>query len=100
MNTILKSKPCIYPLKIALVSATVGGAALCSFVSGLVNSFCGRRFLFLASSLAFFCGSLIASVAPNKEVVLLGRIVQGVGVGFASTTSPVYISEIAPLQVS
>lgn len=84
--------------KQGLVSATVGSAAVFSLVSGFLNSFVGRRALFLTSSFAFICGALSCALAPNKQVLLVGRVIQGIGIGLVSTTSPLYISEIAPLK--
>lgn len=84
--------------KQGLVSATVGSAAVFSLVSGLLNSFVGRRGLLLTSSFIFVCGAICCAIASNKETLLVGRLINGVGIGLVSTTSPIYISEIAPLE--
>ena len=77
----------------------MGSAAVCSLASGFLNSLIGRRRLFLVSGAIFVAGALCSALAPNKEVLLVGRLILGVGVGFVSATSPVYISEVAPANV-
>ena len=79
-----------------LVSVTVGGAALFSLVSGLLNSFIGRRRLMMLSSITFIGGAICCALATNKELLLVGRLINGVGIGLVSATVPVFISEIAP----
>uniref|UniRef100_A0A8D0AFV6 Solute carrier family 2 member 13b n=1 Tax=Sander lucioperca TaxID=283035 RepID=A0A8D0AFV6_SANLU len=41
-------------------------------------------------------GGIVLSLAPNKVVLLLGRITVGLGIGIASMTVPVYIAEVSP----
>lgn len=41
----------------------------------------------------FTLGSLGMALAPGKELLLLGRVVVGMGVGLASMSTPVYLAE-------
>lgn len=36
------------------------------------------------------------AVSNDKEVLLVGRVVVGIGVGLASMTTPVYLGEVSP----
>ncbi|XP_049929785.1 proton myo-inositol cotransporter-like isoform X2 [Epinephelus moara] len=79
-----------------LVSSTVGAAALSAFSGGSLNGWLGRRICILLASFIFSVGGIILSVAPDKVVLLVGRITVGVGIGIASMTVPVYIAEVSP----
>uniref|UniRef100_A0A4W6G0Z0 Proton myo-inositol cotransporter n=1 Tax=Lates calcarifer TaxID=8187 RepID=A0A4W6G0Z0_LATCA len=79
-----------------LVSSTVGAAALSALGGGFLNGWLGRRICILVSSLVFSIGGIILSIAPDKVVLLVGRITVGLGIGIASMTVPVYIAEVSP----
>ncbi|XP_042352669.1 proton myo-inositol cotransporter-like isoform X2 [Plectropomus leopardus] len=79
-----------------LVSSTVGAAALSALSGGYLNGWLGRRICILLASFIFTAGGIILSVAPDKVVLLVGRITVGVGIGIASMTVPVYIAEVSP----
>ncbi|KAL2093338.1 hypothetical protein ACEWY4_010650 [Coilia grayii] len=80
----------------SLVSSTVGAAALSALAGGYLNGLYGRRVCILLASFIFSVGGLVLSVGPNKEVLLLGRLTVGLGIGIASMTVPVYIAEVSP----
>ncbi len=64
-----------------LVSSTVGAAALSSLSGGCLNGWLGRRICILLASFIFTIGGVILCVAPDKVVLLVGRIVVGLGIG-------------------
>uniref|UniRef100_A0A8C4REI9 Proton myo-inositol cotransporter n=1 Tax=Erpetoichthys calabaricus TaxID=27687 RepID=A0A8C4REI9_ERPCA len=82
-----------------LVSSTVGSAALSALAGGVLNGLFGRRPCILLASFLFSLGAIVLMAAPNKEVLLVGRIIVGLGIGIASMTVPVYIAESAPPQL-
>lgn len=79
-----------------LVSSTVGAAALSALSGGYLNGWLGRRICILVASFIFTVGGIILSLAPDKVVLLVGRITVGLGIGIASMTVPVYIAEVSP----
>ncbi|XP_032076467.1 proton myo-inositol cotransporter [Thamnophis elegans] len=79
-----------------LVSSTVGAAALAALLGGALNGYWGRRACILLASLLFTAGAVLLAAAPDKETLLGGRLVVGLGIGIASMTVPVYIAEVAP----
>ncbi|XP_040018202.2 proton myo-inositol cotransporter [Gasterosteus aculeatus] len=79
-----------------LVSSTVGAAALSALGGGYLNGWLGRRACILLASLVFSIGGVIMSLAPDKVVLLVGRVTVGLGIGIASMTVPVYIAEVSP----
>jgi sugar porter (SP) family MFS transporter len=78
---------------IALVGAA-GGAA---FAGSLSDRF-GRRMVLLATGLVFVVGAVIAALAPGISVLLAGRVTVGIGIGFASMLTPLYLAEMAPAE--
>lgn len=64
-----------------LVSSTVGAAAVSSLSGGYLNGWLGRRICILTASFIFSIGGLILGLAPNKEVLLVGRVTVGLGIG-------------------
>jgi len=83
----------------AITSATVGAAFIFSFVGGFVTDRFGRKPAIISSSLVFTAGAIIMGVSESKEVLLIGRIVLGMGIGMASMCVPVYMAETSPEDI-
>ena len=71
------------------------------FVSSLIAEKYGRRAIILTSAILFSIGTCMVILPPggSKSVmilILIGRIVEGTGVGCSSYSCPLYASEIAP----
>jgi hypothetical protein len=49
--------------------------------------------------LTFLAGSALNGIAVNVLMLILGRVLLGVGVGFASQSAPLYLSEMAPARL-
>lgn len=79
-----------------IVSGTVGAAALFSLFAGFMCDFFGRKFTIMAASVVFVAGAVVMGASENKEMLMAGRIIVGIGIGFASMTVPVYVAEAAP----
>ncbi|KAI0025261.1 sugar transporter STL1 [Xylariomycetidae sp. FL0641] len=72
------------------------GAFISSLVVGRVGDIIGRRKTILYGSIIFFVGGALQTFAANMPMMMLGRIIAGLGVGSLSTIVPVYQSEISP----
>ncbi|KAF4793880.1 proton myo-inositol cotransporter-like protein [Turdus rufiventris] len=68
-----------------LVSGTVGAAALSALAGGVLNGLCGRRPCILLASGLFTAGSGVLAAARDKETLLAGRVVVGLGIGASCT---------------
>ncbi|KAL1276062.1 hypothetical protein QQF64_035685, partial [Cirrhinus molitorella] len=79
-----------------LVSGTVAAAAVSALLGGYLNGLFGRRVCILTASFTFAIGAIVLGSAPNKEALLVGRLIVGLGLGIASMTVPVYIAETSP----
>lgn len=74
------------------------------YIAGLVSSFMasattrafGRQKSMLMGSLTFLSGAALNGAAVNVAMLILGRILLGLGVGFAVQSVPIYLSEMAP----
>ncbi|QUC23976.1 uncharacterized protein UV8b_08217 [Ustilaginoidea virens] len=72
------------------------GAFISSLVVGRVGDIIGRRRTILYGSCIFFVGGALQTLATSMAMMMVGRIVAGLGVGMLSTIVPVYQSEISP----
>lgn len=72
------------------------GAFISSLAVGRVGDIIGRRKTILYGSIIFFVGGALQSFSTNMPMMMLGRIIAGLGVGALSTIVPVYQSEISP----
>lgn len=72
------------------------GAFISSVLVGRVGDMLGRRRTILAGSAVFFVGGALQTLANGMPLMIIGRIIAGLGVGALSTIVPVYQSEISP----
>jgi sugar porter (SP) family MFS transporter len=79
-----------------IVSGVLVGAATGSLLGGRLADVYGRRRLLLATALIFAVGALVCAAATSAATLIVGRIIVGLGIGLASGTVPVYISEVSP----
>ena len=81
------------------VGAILVGSSIGAFGAGRLADLIGRRATMMMAALLFLVSALLAAAAGSSEVFILARIIGGLGVGAASVTSPVYISEVTPANV-
>jgi len=72
------------------------GAFIASLTVGRVGDILGRRRTIFYGAIVFFIGGALQTLATGMPMMLLGRIIAGLGVGALSTIVPVYQSEISP----
>ncbi|XP_052198652.1 sugar transport protein 14 isoform X2 [Diospyros lotus] len=59
----------------------------------------GRRASILAGAVSFFLGGLMNAFAKNIAMLIVGRILLGIGIGFGNQAVPLYLSEMAPAKI-
>jgi SP family galactose:H+ symporter-like MFS transporter len=79
-----------------IVSGVLAGAAVGALGGGRLADIFGRRLLLIATAIIFAAGALICAAATSPGMLIVGRIIVGLGIGLSSGTVPVYISEVSP----
>lgn len=64
--------------------------------AGRIADAFGRKWTMIIAQLFFLAGALILGIAPNFSVLMVGRFLAGIGVGFALMVAPVYTAELSP----
>ncbi|XP_010478403.1 PREDICTED: probable inositol transporter 2 [Camelina sativa] len=82
-----------------IVSMAVAGAIVGAAIGGWANDRFGRRSAILMADFLFLLGAIIMAAAPNPSLLVVGRVFVGLGVGMASMTAPLYISEASPAKI-
>jgi sugar porter (SP) family MFS transporter len=72
------------------------GALVSSLVTGRIGDVIGRKKTILYGALIFIVGGACQTFATGMPMMMLGRIIAGLGVGALTTIVPVYQSEISP----
>ena len=79
-----------------IVSGVLAGAAVGALGGGRLADIFGRRLLLIATAIIFAAGAVICAAATSLGMLIVGRIIVGLGIGLSSGTVPVYISEVSP----
>ena len=79
-----------------IVSGVLAGAAAGALLGGRMADLFGRRRLLIVTAIIFGLGGLACAAATSTAILIVGRIVVGLGIGLSSGTVPVYISEVSP----
>jgi len=82
-----------------VVASLLLGAAAGAASAGPLSDRLGRRNLIIIAAILFTVGAIGAALAPNVGILVLFRVVLGLGVGAAALVVPLYLSEIAPTQI-
>jgi sugar porter (SP) family MFS transporter len=67
-----------------------------SFAGARTSDRIGRRLTVVFAAVIFFVGALLMGFAVNYGMLMVGRFVAGVGVGYGGMIAPVYTAEISP----
>ncbi|KAF1890549.1 hypothetical protein Lal_00041344 [Lupinus albus] len=67
-----------------------------SLAGGKTTDAIGRKWTIGLAAVIFQTGGAIMALAPSFKVLIIGRLLCGVGIGFGVMIAPVYIAEISP----
>lgn len=91
-----------YPSSIAqggITASMAGGSFLGSLVAGYVSDKIGRRPVIQIASCVWMIGAAIQCSVQNMGQLIAGRVISGIGIGFASSQVPVYVAELSPRHI-
>ncbi|KAK7398976.1 hypothetical protein VNO78_10150 [Psophocarpus tetragonolobus] len=74
-------------------------AMLSTFGASSLTKNKGRRASIMFGSVSFFIGAVLNASAKNITMLILGRILLGIGIGFGNQAVPLYLSEMSPAKV-
>ncbi|KAL9273212.1 Hexose carrier protein HEX6-like protein [Drosera capensis] len=78
-------------------SLYAAGIVASFFASSITRSY-GRKPTILAGGISFLVGSAIGGAALDVYMLIIARLLLGIGVGFANQSIPLYLSEMAPMN--
>ncbi|KAF3618552.1 Sugar transport protein 1 [Capsicum annuum] len=73
-------------------------ALIASIGASFVSKKHGRKLTMFLGGLFFLIGAVLNAAAIHISMLILGRFLLGLGVGFANQSVPIYLSEIAPYK--
>lgn len=80
-------------------SSALIGAILGALVAGMLSDRYGRKPMLILAAILFFVSVVCSTIPPTFSLLILARLIGGLGVGLASVLSPLYISEFAPPEI-
>ncbi|OIV96721.1 hypothetical protein TanjilG_09263 [Lupinus angustifolius] len=91
---------CVYDSQVLTLftSSLYLAGLVSSTAASRVTAAVGRRNTILLGGALFLLGGVLNGAADNIAMLILGRILLGLGVGFTNQAAPVYLSEIAPAK--
>ncbi|KAJ9686374.1 hypothetical protein PVL29_015331 [Vitis rotundifolia] len=67
-----------------------------SLAGGRTSDVIGRKWTMGLAAVVFQTGAAVMTFAPSFQILMVGRLLAGVGIGFGVMIAPVYIAEISP----
>lgn len=79
-------------------SLYIAGLVASLFASPMTRKY-GRKASIISGGISFIIGATLNASAVNLPMLIIGRIMLGVGIGFANQAVPLYLSELAPAKL-
>ena len=81
------------------MSSALVGCMIGAVLSGLLSDRLGRKRLLIAAGLFFTVSAIGTAVAGSLSGFVWYRLLGGLGIGLASSLSPMYIGEVSPAEM-
>ncbi|MEN8250629.1 MAG: sugar porter family MFS transporter [Bacteroidota bacterium] len=81
------------------VSSALLGCIIGVSIAGFLSDNYGRKIVLILSALLFLLSAIGCSVAGTHTLLIIARLIGGIGVGVASVLAPMYIAEISPPEI-
>ncbi|MCJ1429264.1 hypothetical protein MMC29_007177 [Sticta canariensis] len=72
------------------------GALIGAINQGWIADKISRKYSIVTAVVVFAIGSILQTASINYSMLVIGRLIGGIGIGMLSMVSPLYISEISP----
>lgn len=72
------------------------GALIGAINQGWIADKISRKYSIVIAVVVFTIGSVLQTASINYSMLVIGRLIGGIGIGMLSMVSPLYISEISP----
>ncbi|XP_074308306.1 plastidic glucose transporter 4 [Silene latifolia] len=82
-----------------VVSILLAGATVGSFTGGSLADKFGRTRTFQLDAIPLAIGAYLCATAQTIQMMMIGRLLCGIGIGISSALVPLYISEISPTEI-
>ncbi|MGN6353288.1 MAG: sugar porter family MFS transporter [Parafilimonas sp.] len=79
-----------------MVSSGLLGSIIGVFATGIISDKIGRKKTIIVAAIMFLLSGFGCGFASSFTLLVIARMIGGIGVGMASVISPMYISEFAP----
>ena len=73
-------------------------ATFSMMIAGPLSDKYGRRTILKVAAILFLISAIVSAFAPSFLILVIARMVGGLGVGAALIIAPMYIAEIAPAK--
>ena len=81
------------------VSSCIVGCIIGAMFVGKPADMFGRKKMLFISAVLFFISAIGSGYAPTFALFVIFRLLGGIGMGVASTVSPMYIAEVSPEKI-
>ncbi|WP_058304236.1 sugar porter family MFS transporter [Gorillibacterium timonense] len=80
------------------VSCLIIGCAIGAAFAGALGDRLGRKKVLIGASLLFIAGIAVSALSPSLPLLIVFRMIEGLGLGLTSALCPLYNAEIAPAK--
>ncbi|KAL5196544.1 hypothetical protein ABZP36_000056 [Zizania latifolia] len=87
------------PLLTMFASSLYLAALVASVFASTVIRIAGRNWSMFGGGVTILVGAALNGAAKNVLMLIVGRVLLGIGVGFANQSVPLYLSEMAPARL-
>ena len=81
------------------MSSALAGCLIGALTAGGLSDQFGRKKLLIAAGFLFTLSALGTALANTFSLFVIYRLIGGIGIGIASTLSPLYIAEVSPAKI-
>lgn len=75
------------------------GAVIGAFNQGWIAERISRKYSITVAACIFIIGSVMQTAAFDYALLVVGRLIAGIGVGMLSMVVPMYIAEVSPPEI-